>query len=122
MASTKTTTVIFNGVTLTAGNADTSSNAVDLTDGYGASINVKLVNGATGPTLPAQVQIQVSADGTNYYNFCGPLVGGVANAGSYTWGGVDIPIGVKYIKLVAGSNTDQNVTVTADIAEVVSVA
>jgi hypothetical protein len=35
-----------------------------------------------------------------------------------SWAGIEIPIGVKYLRLVAGSNTGQNVTVDADISEV----
>lgn len=121
MAAAKTRTAIHAGVTLTAAAGDTTSSAVDLTAGYGAALNIKLTNGATGPTIAAQVQIRVSADNTTYWNFGGPLVGKTSNNGVSEWGGIEIPIGVKYVKLVSGSNTGQNVTIDADIAEVTSV-
>lgn len=122
MASTKAVTAIWSSQTLTAGAGDTTSSAVDLSDGYGAALHIKLTNGATGPTVAAQVQIQVSADNSEYYNFGGALKGGTANSGVYSWGGIDIPVGVEYVKLVAGSNTGQNVTVDADISEVTALS
>lgn len=121
MASTKARTSIWATQTLTAGAGDTTSSAVNLVDGYGAQVNMKLTNGATGPTVAAQVQIQVSADDTTYWNFGGPLVGSTANSGVVSWSAT-IPIGVMYLKLVAGSNTGQNVTVDADIAEVTALS
>jgi len=47
----------------------------DLSAGYGAQVDIKLTNGATGPTVAAQVQIQVAADtgGTLFVNFGGLL-------------------------------------------------
>lgn len=121
MSATKTRTSIWSGTTLTAGAGNTTSSAVDISTGYGAVLNIKLTNGATGPTLPAQVQIQVSNDNTTFWNYGGPLQGGVANSGVSSWGGIELPIGTKYVQLVAGSNTGQNVTVDADISNVAAV-
>lgn len=120
MAATKTRTSIHAATTLTAdAGADTTvSSAVDLTAGYGASLEIKLTNGGTGPTVAAQVQIQLSNDNTTYFNFGGPLVGKTSASGVAQWGGIRIPIGAKYLKLSSGSNTGQNVTLTADISEV----
>ena len=122
MASTKSRTSIWSSNTLTAGAGDETSSAVNLTTSYGASLNIMVTNGGTGPTLPAECQIQVSADDTTYFNFGGPLVAGVTNSGVYKWGGIDIPIGVMYLKLVAGSNTGQDVTIDADIGIVTAAA
>ena len=116
--TTKTRTSIWSSQTLTAGAGATTSSAVDLVDGYGAALNIKIANGATGPTVPAEVSIQVSADDTTYFKFGGSLVAGTTNNGTYEWGGIDIPIGNKYLKLVAGTNTGQDVTIDADISEV----
>lgn len=121
MASTKVATAIFNSQTLTAGAGDTTSSAVTLDDGYGAAMGIKLTNGAIGPTVSAEVQIQVSADNSEWYNFGGPLIGSAGNNDVNSWGGIEIPIGVEYLRLVAGSNTGQNVTVDADISEVTAV-
>lgn len=120
MASTKTVAAIWSGVTLTAAAGDTTATAVVLDDGYGAALHIKLTNGATGPTIAAQVQIEVSADNSEWYAFGGPLVGNTDNNGVVEWGGIDIPIGVEYLRLVGGSNTGQDVTVDADISEVTS--
>jgi len=117
MPTTKTTTVLFNDVTLTAGAADTVSSVLDLTDGYGASLSVKLTNGATGPTNPAQVQVEVSNDQTNWYKLGPPLIGNTDNNGVMSVGDVLIPAGTQYLRLVAGSNTDQDVVVRAEVSE-----
>lgn len=121
MASTKAVTAIWSAQTLTAGAGDTTSASQDLQTGYGGSLHIKLTNGATGPTVAAQVQIEVSADNTEWYDFGGPLVGGTGNNEVVSWGGIDIPIGVEFLRLVAGSNTVQDVTVDADISEVTAV-
>jgi len=117
MASTKITTVHFNNVTLTAAADDQTSTPQDLTDGYGGVASIRLTNGATGPTIPAQVQIAVSPDNSNYYDYGGPLVGSTANNAVVEWV-VDIPIGVYYLQFVAGSNTGQNVTCRVEFTEV----
>ena len=122
MASTKARTSIWAANTLTAGAGDETSSAVDLTDGYGASLNIKITNGATGPTLAAECQIEISADNSAWFRFGGPLVAGTVNAGGYSWGGIDIPIGGMYVCLVAGSNSAQGVTIDDDIAAVTTVA
>ena len=99
MASTKAVTAVWNAQTLTAGAGDTTSSVITLDDGYGAGLHIKLTNGATGPTVAAQVQIQVSADNVEYYNFGPALVGSTSNNGVVSWGGVEIPIGVEYLRL-----------------------
>lgn len=118
MASVKAFTAIYNGKSLTAGAGDNTSSVVTLDDGYGAGLHIKLTNGATGPTVAAQVQIQVSGDNSEWYDFGGPLVGGTGNSQVVAWGGIEVPIGVEFLRLVSGSNTGQAVTVDADISEV----
>ena len=115
---TKTRVSIFNSVTLTAGGSNTTSSAIDITGKRSISLNVKLTNGATGPTVPAQVQIQTSNDGSTYCNYGGALVGGTGNGTAYSWGSLTFPDGTQYVQLVAGSNTAQNVTCFADISYV----
>jgi len=121
MATTKAFTAIWNAVTLTASSGDTTSSAVTLDDGYGAALHIKLTNGATGPTIPAQVQIQASGDNSEWYDIGGILVGGTGNAEVVSWGSIVIPIGVEFLRLVGGSNTGQNVTVDADLSEVTAI-
>lgn len=122
MASTKAVTAIWSGTTLTAGAGDTTSSAVTLDDGYGAALHIKLTNGGTGPTIAAEVVIEVSADNSEWYHFSAPLKGSTGNSAVLSWGGIDIPIGVEYLRLKAGSNTGQDVTVDADISEVTAVS
>jgi hypothetical protein len=120
MASIKANTVHFAAVTLSASAGNQTSNAQDISTGYGAEANIIITNGGTGPTIPAQCQIQVSGDGTNYANFGNPLVAGVTNSAVYSWS-VELPIGVQKVRLVAGSNTGQNVTIQADVSNVTGV-
>jgi len=122
MAATKARTSIWSAQTLTAGAGDTSSSWIDLSAGYGALVDIKLTNGATGPTVAAQVQVQVAADynagsPTLVTNFGGALVGLTSNNG-VAYFSVEIPIGAAAVRLVAGSNTGQNVTVDADLSQV----
>ena len=121
MATTKAVTAMENGLALAEGAGDDTGAAVTLDDGYGAQIHIKLTNGATGPTVAAQVQIQVSADNSEWYSFGGPLVGSVTNSAVSSWS-VEIPIGVEYVRTVQGSNTGQNVTCDIDLSEVTAVA
>ncbi len=122
MATTKAVTAIWSSQSLSAGGADTTSSVVTLDDGYGATLHIKLTNGATGPTVPAQVQIEVSADNTEWYEMGGPLKGNTDNNGEVSWGGIPIDVGVEYLRLVAGSNTGQAVTVEADLSEVTAIS
>lgn len=111
---TKATQVHHNDVTLTAGAADANSTIQDLTAVDTATVDLKITNGATGPTVPAQFQIQTSPDnGTNYFNFGGPLVSLTGNNVVTQWSGIFLPPGCMYVRVVAGSNTGQNVTARA---------
>jgi hypothetical protein len=122
MASTKARTSIASAVTMTAGAGNATSTAVDLSAGYGAQLDVQITNGATGPTVPGQVQIQTANDvsGTLWVNFGGPLVGSAVNSAVSSWS-VDLPIGVARVRLVSGSNTAQNTTLDADISQVTGI-
>lgn len=117
MASVKPATSLWVGQTLTAGAASIVSAAVDLAGGYGASVNVRLTNGGTAPTVAAQVQIEVSHNNSDWYNFGAPLIGNKTNSGVEEWGGIDIPPAVKYLRFTAGSNTGQDVMVDANLVE-----
>lgn len=122
MASTKARTSIWSAQTLTAGAGNTTSSWVDINTGYGAFIGITITNGATGPTIPAQVQLQTANDTghTQIVNCGGAMTGGTANNGVYYFT-IDIPIGVCSVRLVAGSNTAQNCTVDADLSNVTAI-
>jgi hypothetical protein len=121
MASTKVVTVLDNNVTLTAGGANHDSNVWDLSTGYGGELHIKHTNGATGPTIASQSQIQGSPDNSNWYNFGGALIATLGNNVVSSWN-VQIPIGVKYLKVTSGSNTGQNVTLRVEGAQVTAIS
>ena len=122
MASTKSVTAIWSGETFTAGSTHADSSAVILDDGYGAALHMKITNGATGPTIPLTLQVWVSADNTEWYKFGGELSGTTTNSDVVSWGGIEIPFGVEYIKIAPGTtNTGQNVTVDVDISEITAI-
>ena len=127
MTITKSRTSIWSEQTLTAGAGNTNGSWIDLSGSYGAEIDIVLTNGATGPTVAAQVQVQVqvandynAGSPTLVANFGGAFAGGTANSGAYHCS-IEIPIGVAAVRLVAGSNAGQNVTVDADISTVTAV-
>lgn len=125
MAITKSRTAIWTAQSLTAGAGNTTASWVDLSGSYGATLSIQLTNGATGPTLASQVQIQVADDynaGSPHLptNFGGPFIGGVANSEVDSWS-VTIPPGIAAIRLVAGSNTGQAVTVDADTSIITAI-
>src|SRR5688500_8721572 len=109
MAATKDTLTVHNGSTLTAGAGDTTSSAQDLQTSYGAAVHIKLTNGATGPTVAAQVIVEVSPDNSKWFQLVGPLVGSTANNGIVSWS-FSIPAAMKFVRTVSGSNTGQAVT------------
>lgn len=125
MAASKTRTSIWSAQVLTAGAGNTNGAWIDLSTAYGAFVDMILTNGGTGPTIPAQIQIQVA---TNYNagaptlptSYGAPLVGVTTNSGVTSFS-AEIPIGTAAIRLVAGSNTGQNVQVDADISVVTSI-
>ncbi len=121
MATTKGVTAIWSGLTLTAGAGVTAATDVVVAGGSGCALHIKITNGGTGPTLPAQCDSQVSADDTEYYSMA-VVKGGVTSSAVYEWGGIPIDIGVEYVRLVSGSNTGQNVTIDADITEVTAIS
>jgi len=121
MATTKVVTALWHDNTLVAAAGDETSDTATLDDGYGAALHVIITNGATGPTVAAKCQVQVSADNSHWFNFGPALQSLTGNSVVSQWGGIDIPIGVEYLRLVAGSNTAQDVTISADISEVTAV-
>lgn len=122
MAATKQRSSIWASQTLTAGAGNTTSSWFDINTGYGAFIGITLTNGGTGPTVPAQVQLQTANDTghTLIVNSGGAVTGSTANS-AVSYFTIDIPIGVCSIRLVAGSNTAQDVTVDADISNVTAI-
>ena len=120
MATTKVVTVLDNNVTLTAGAADHDSSVWDLQDGYGGILNVKITNGATGPTVAAAIQVNISQDNSNFYKFGGQYPSTLGNNVVTSWS-IYIPAGIKWVKVTSGSNTGQNVTIRVEGSEITDV-
>jgi len=122
MTATKTRTAIWASQTLTASAGDTTSSAVDLSAGYGAQVNIKITNGGTGPTVAAQCKVQVAnnSSGTLWTDYGGAFQASSSNS-AVSYFTVELPIGVAAVRLVAGSNTGQNVTIDADVSNVTAI-
>lgn len=76
MAATTTPTTLLNAVTTTQTSAPLDLRTID----PGTSIELLFANGGTGPTTPAQMQVQVSNNWnagtpTNWSNYGGATVG-----------------------------------------------
>ena len=120
MAMDKDVAAIWDAVSQAAG-AVTTSAAVDLRLAYEAALSIKVTNGATGPTVAAIVQIQVSEDNSEWYNFGGALQSTLGNSVETSWGAIDLPSAVNYVRVVGSANTGQTVTLNADISYVVAI-
>ena len=117
MATIKTLSVLANNVTLVASAANYESSAVDLQDGYMSGLAIKVTNGATGPTVAAAVQVWWSGDNSNWYKLGGAFAAALGNNVISSWP-CPLPMYAKYVKVTAGSNTGQNVTLRVEAIEV----
>lgn len=120
MASIKALTTLHDNTTLTSNAANNTSSVVVLDDGYGAGLHLQVTNANT-QTVAGQIQIQTSADNTIWYNFGRPLVASLVNGAVTSWGGIEIPIGVEYLRLVTGSQSGASIYVNAQLSEVTTV-
>lgn len=124
MAATKSTTVMFSNTSLTAGAGPTNSSAATLTTGFGASVFLKLTNGVAGPYTAASLRIEVSPDGTNYYDLSGgseDLTGTTTNSDVVSKH-VELPIGIGYVRVVATHGSTQAVTARAEVNQVTAIS
>lgn len=112
MALAKTATSLYSSQTLTAGASNINSSSVNLSSKYGATVLFRLTNGGTGPTVAARVQVEVSPDNSSWFDYGGPFWGSLTNS-AVSEGGVEIGIGNMYVRVTAGGNTGQNVTLDA---------
>lgn len=120
MGTTKAVTILDNNVTLTASDANHTSSVWTVDSGYGGTLHIKVTNGATGPTVPAQAQVWLSPDNSNWYTFGSALVSQTGNSVVTSWT-IPIPIGAKYLEVISGANTGQNVTIRVEGTEVTKI-
>jgi hypothetical protein len=124
MASTKSTTTVLNNLSLSAAGGPTTSSSASTATGFGASIFLKLTNGATAPTTEATLRIEVSGDGTNFFDLSGgaeDLNGGTTNA-AITSKHFELPVGIQSVRVIATHGDDQAVVARADVSDVTAVA
>lgn len=98
---------VAGGQTVAAGTPQTSA-VVNNSVGYGATITVQVTNGGTGPTIPANITVQVSADNTTFVIWASDTAGVVAST-TYSFG-YQLPPEIAYARVIIGSNTAQSVT------------
>lgn len=122
MAKTTTALTSSGATTVAAGTTEASpvyigpsgsaSSGWDLSTGYGADFSIRIANGATGPTIPCTVKMQISHDGgSTWYLANGSWGSAATNNGVY-----DHNVQVAYqkvrVRFYAYGNTAQDVTVT----------
>jgi len=105
--------ILVAGVTLTAGAAATTSDTWNKGENSGTAM-VNITNGATGPTVAAQVQPEVSWNGVTFFADGGALVGGLGNAEESEWL-YEPPEDCSNVRFICGSNTDEDVVVTIHV-------
>jgi len=121
MASTKAATSIWDAFTLTGGAGPTTSTAtIDLADGYGGVLDLKFTS-TSGVSDVASIQIQVSQDNSGWFNFGGELTCLSGSSTSVSWGGIEIPIGAQYLRLVATHSPSATCIVNAKFSEVTAI-
>ncbi|GAC1332151.1 MAG: hypothetical protein NVSMB20_03260 [Bradyrhizobium sp.] len=81
MAATHASGTLQASISLAAGGTQTSG-TLDNSTGYGAIITARVTNGATGPTAGCVVTLNVSPDGTTWYQWA-QQTAGVAASGVY---------------------------------------
>jgi hypothetical protein len=124
MAIDKTVIAVFDTVTLVSGSADTYVD-IDTSSYLDMVMHVRINNGATGPTVPALVLVTVGFD-TNgdgsadiWQTYGGNISGRIVNAGGFSCN-VRLPPAAKALRVYAGGNKGQNVTletwITATVA------
>lgn len=116
MAVSKTWVNVQASASNTAGST-ANSTVRDVSTKFGATIYCKITNGATGPTVPCSVYIQMADDTTpttpkNIFK----ATAGVANNGVYEFTFI-LPPSVKYYRTQFTGNTAQTVTVEAYATE-----
>lgn len=125
----KTSTALLSSKSVAAGGTETAT--LDLRTCHGGTVSIQLKNGATGPTLAAQVYVAYSHNsgstpsasatfGSDWF-LATSLQGTITNNDIRNFPLVIIPPGVQHLEIVVTGNTGQAVTVTAKATLVTSV-
>lgn len=122
MPVTKTTTVISNNITLTAGSGTTTSTVYSATVGWHKMVHIKLTNGGTPPATPASAIIEASADNSNWYNFNNTTYTGPSGASGVMSWTVLVWSAVQYLRVTWTAGDTQNVTARAEVCDATEIA
>ncbi len=114
MAASKTSASILSAVTTTQ-----TSNPVSTAALYAATVYASLVVVGT-PSASATFQIQISCDGTNYYNYGGAYQATLA-AGTYQWVIALDPTAVDVQIVFTAQTGGTSGTFTAQLGEVTGI-
>lgn len=110
MPATKVASTLQAAASNAAG-ATTTSTTLNMSSAYAGFISAQITNGATAPTAPATVTVNVSPDGVTFYPYA---VGTAQTAASVATDFVfDLPTAAMYANAVFGGNTGSAVTVAA---------
>lgn len=117
-AAIKTARTLLAPVSNPAGGSTTSP-TWNLSTALGGVLQCRISNGATGPTVGCDAQVQISVDGTNWREFSKQSASTAANATVDFH--VEISSPVLYARVVFASNTGQAVTVEANGHELTAI-
>lgn len=119
MAISKQTVTVLAATSVPAGTtlASPVSGASDVRTFAGGEWTYKISNGTGAPNLPATLVLQISHDGTNWYDYF--TITGSAAANVVISGSVNLGRGVMYPRAIAYGNTTNSVTVESFIQAVV---
>lgn len=111
MTVQKQAQVIWSAVTLVPASPLTVALA-NTVQGHGTLVHRRITNAGLGPTIEATIEIEVSLDNVSWLQF-GTVVAGGTGGNAVTETIEEIPRLYPFVRLVAGGNTAQNVTIDA---------
>jgi hypothetical protein len=120
MAINKQAVTILAATSVPAGTsaaAPVSGAAVDVRAFAGGEWGYKITNGSSAPTVGCTIVLQVSPDGSNWFDFY--TASGNTSASGGGSGTVTMTRGVMYARMIAYGNTTNAVTVESSLQAVV---
>lgn len=116
---TKTAATLVSSQSNAAG-ATTTGTGRNISTTFGGLVQGRITNGATGPTIPCDMVVEVSTDNTNWYQFSRQT--SLTGNSVATDLEVEVPYYVMYVRVRFTGNTGQAVTVEAYLHEATSIA
>lgn len=101
--------------------ATTNSSTWDLSTALGGTVEARITNGGTGPTIGCDVAVQISYDGGTTWRDFSRQTAGLTNSLTYDFI-IDLPPPVKTARVQFTGNTGQAVTIEAFGHELTSIA